>query len=100
MKTKINLILTFITLMVSMVAFSQQTISGSVTDENGVPLPGATVFVQGTSNATTTDFDGNFSINASNGDILEASYVGYNGFLTNCIVIYRKFHTFSINSFR
>ena len=39
--------------MVSMVAFSQQTISGSVTDENGVPLPGATVFVQGTSNATT-----------------------------------------------
>ena len=79
MKTKINLILTFITLMVSMVAFSQQTISGSVTDENGVPLPGATVFVQGTSNATTTDFDGNFSINASNGDILEASYVGYNG---------------------
>ena len=78
MKTKINLILTFITLMVSMVAFSQQTISGSVTDENGVPLPGATVFVQGTSNATTTDFDGNFSINASNGDTLEASYVGYN----------------------
>ena len=78
MKTKINLILTFITLMVSMVAFSQQTISGSVTDENGVPLPGATVFVQGTSNATTSDFDGNFSIKASNGDILEASYVGYN----------------------
>ncbi len=78
MKTNINLILTFITLMVSMVAFSQQTISGSVTDENGVPLPGATVFVQGTSNATTADFDGNFTINATIGDTIEASYVGYN----------------------
>jgi TonB-linked SusC/RagA family outer membrane protein len=78
MKTNINLILTFITLMVSMVAFSQQTISGSVTDENGVPLPGSTVFVQGTSNATTADFDGNFTINATIGDTIEASYVGYN----------------------
>lgn len=78
MKTNINLILTLITLMVSMVAFSQQTISGSVTDENGVPLPGATVFVQGTSNATTADFDGNFTINATIGDTIEASYVGYN----------------------
>ena len=37
----------------------QQTISGSVSDQDG-PLPGATVIVQGTDNGVTTDFDGNF----------------------------------------
>ena len=78
MKTKLNLILTLITLMVSMVAFSQQSISGSVTDENGVPLPGATVVVAGSNIADVTDFDGNFTINATIGDTIEASYVGYN----------------------
>jgi TonB-linked SusC/RagA family outer membrane protein len=77
MKTKFNQILTAIFLLFGMVAFAQQTISGSVTDESGVPLPGATVVVQGTSNAAVTDFDGNFSINAEVGDTLEASYVGY-----------------------
>ena len=77
MKTKINLILTFTTLMVSMIAFSQQSISGSVTDENGVPLPGATVVVAGSNIADVTDFDGNFTINATIGDTIEASYVGY-----------------------
>jgi TonB-linked SusC/RagA family outer membrane protein len=61
-----------------MVAFSQQSISGSVTDENGVPLPGATVVVAGSNIADVTDFDGNFTINATIGDTIEASYVGYN----------------------
>ena len=64
--------------MVSMVAFSQQSISGSVTDENGMPLPGATVVVAGSNIADVTDFDGNFTINATIGDTIEASYVGYN----------------------
>ena len=77
MKTKYNQILTAIFLMVGVVAFAQQSISGSVTDESGVPLPGATVVVQGTNNAAVTDFDGNFSIIAEIGDTLEASYVGY-----------------------
>ena len=77
MKTKYIQILTAIFLMVGVVAFAQQSISGSVTDESGVPLPGATVVVQGTNNAAVTDFDGNFSINAEIGDTLEASYVGY-----------------------
>ncbi|MBT5596749.1 MAG: SusC/RagA family TonB-linked outer membrane protein, partial [Flavobacteriaceae bacterium] len=54
-----------------------QSISGTVTDENGVPLPGATVLVQGTSNGVSTDFDGNYSINASSGDTLVFSFVGY-----------------------
>ena len=54
-----------------------QSISGTVTDDNGVPLPGATVLVQGTTNGVSTDFDGNYSINASSGDTLVFSFVGY-----------------------
>ena len=55
----------------------QTTITGTVTDSDGVLLPGASVMVQGTSNGTTTDFDGNFSIDANPGDVLEVSYVGF-----------------------
>ena len=54
-----------------------QSISGTVNDENGVPLPGATVLVEGTQNGVSTDFDGNYSINASSGDTLVFSFVGY-----------------------
>ncbi|MFD2826432.1 SusC/RagA family TonB-linked outer membrane protein [Leeuwenhoekiella polynyae] len=55
----------------------QQTITGTVTDNDGVLLPGASVKVKGTSSGTTTDFDGNFSIVANPGDVLEVSYVGF-----------------------
>ena len=56
----------------------QQTISGTVVDEMGTPLPGATVLEKGTTNGTTTDFDGNFNIELSNTNaILQVSYLGY-----------------------
>lgn len=54
-----------------------QTISGNVTDEDGVPLPGATVLVEGTSTGVSTDFDGNYTIEAAAGQTLIFSYVGY-----------------------
>ena len=54
-----------------------QTVSGTVTDENNQPLPGATVIVEGTNRGTSTDFDGNYKINAANGETLSFSYVGY-----------------------
>ena len=58
--------------------FSQQrNVSGSVTDDQGVPLPGATVIVQETNSGTTTDFDGNYTISAEDGQTLIISYVGY-----------------------
>ena len=61
-----------------MVGFSQEkTIEGNITDENGLPLPGATVIEQGTNNGTTTDFDGNYQISTQEGNILILSYVGY-----------------------
>ena len=58
-------------------ALAQKSISGTVLDETGVPLPGATVLIQGTSNGVTTDFDGNFKIEAAEGETLEVSFVGY-----------------------
>ena len=58
-------------------ALAQKSISGTVLDETGVPLPGATVLIQGTSNGVTTDFDGNFNIQAAEGETLEVSFVGY-----------------------
>ncbi len=54
----------------------QAKISGTVTDESGAPLPGVTVLVEGTTNGTVTDIDGNFSIEASEGDALIFSFIG------------------------
>ena len=42
-----------------------------------MPLPGATVIVEGTTTGVSTDFDGNYSIQANQGDVLLFSYVGY-----------------------
>ena len=58
-------------------SFAQQSVSGTVTDSEGVPLPGATVIVEGTSNGVSTDFDGVYSITANEGDVLSFSYVGF-----------------------
>lgn len=56
----------------------QQTINGQVTDEAGVPLPGANILEKNTSNGTQTDFDGNFSINTTTENpVLVVSYLGY-----------------------
>ncbi|MDP2688055.1 MAG: von Willebrand factor type A domain-containing protein [Aequorivita sp.] len=53
------------------------TISGTVSDDTGLPLPGANVIIKGTSTGTQTDFDGNYSINANIGQTLVYSYVGF-----------------------
>ena len=53
-----------------------QTVNGTVDSEDG-PLPGATIVVKGSDVGTSTDFDGNYSINASSGDVLVVSFVGF-----------------------
>jgi hypothetical protein len=53
------------------------TISGIVSDENGMALPAATIVVKSTLNGTSTDFDGYYEIEAAAGDVLVFSYVGY-----------------------
>lgn len=54
----------------------QQQITGTVLDDAGVPLPGVNVLLEGTVKGTQTDFDGNYSIAASTGDVLVFSYIG------------------------
>ena len=63
-------------ILFSSYARSQAVITGTVSDEQG-PIPGANIVVQGTTNGVTTDFDGNFSIEAYPTDILIISYLGY-----------------------
>ncbi|WP_289042410.1 TonB-dependent receptor [uncultured Zobellia sp.] len=56
----------------------QQSVTGSVTDSGGLPLPGANIVEKGTTNGVTADFDGNFSMEVSNDDaILVVSYIGF-----------------------
>lgn len=52
-------------------------ISGTVTEDSGLPLPGANIIVKGTSTGTQTDFDGKYSINAQIGQTLVYTYVGF-----------------------
>jgi TonB-linked SusC/RagA family outer membrane protein len=75
MKSLFRLLVVF--LLTTQLSFAQKTVTGVVSDPDGLPLPGATVLVQGTTTGVTTDFDGNFSINVAEGQILEFSFVGY-----------------------
>mgnify|MGYP001815094684 CR=1 FL=1 len=54
-----------------------QEVSGAVLDDTSQPLPGVSVIVKNTSVGTVTDFNGRYSINANDGDILVFSYVGF-----------------------
>ncbi len=54
------------------------TVTGNIVDENSVPLPGATIIQQGTTNGTSSDFDGNYSLEVSNRNAtLVITYIGY-----------------------
>ncbi|PTX42500.1 iron complex outermembrane receptor protein [Christiangramia gaetbulicola] len=69
----------FLLLMLPMSFFAQNTVTGNVSESaTGLPIPGANVIVQGTTNGAVTDFDGNYSIsNVAEGDILTFSYLGF-----------------------
>ena len=71
------LLLTSAFVLMAFSGLAQKTVSGVVTDESGLPLPGATVIEQGTSNGVSSDFDGNFTIEVAEGATLEVSFVGY-----------------------
>ncbi len=63
---------------VSSMIVGQTTLSGTVVDETNEPLPGASVVVKGTSNGTSTDFDGKFTLDAaSSTGTLVITYIGY-----------------------
>lgn len=81
MKKRFNGILTLFLAFVVQLTFAQQkTVTGTVTDEQGLPLPGVNIVVKGTQQGTQTDFDGNYSILAESTDALVFSFIGYKTF--------------------
>jgi len=59
------------------VAYTQEkTVSGNVTDQDNIPLPGVSILIKNTTTGVQTDFDGNYSIQASEGQVLVFSYLG------------------------
>jgi TonB-linked SusC/RagA family outer membrane protein len=79
MKRKLSGILTLLLVLVVQIAFAQETktVTGTVVDEQGLPLPGVNVLIKGTSTGTQTDFGGSYTINATPQDVLVFSYVGF-----------------------
>ncbi|HLT48822.1 MAG TPA: carboxypeptidase-like regulatory domain-containing protein, partial [Aequorivita sp.] len=68
MKTKFSGILTLLLVLIVQLAFAQEkTISGTVADDTGLPLPGVNIIIKGTSTGTQSDFDGNYTIDAAVG---------------------------------
>ena len=77
MKTKFSRFLTLLLAFVVQLTFAQEkTISGTISDNSGIPLPGVNIIVKGTTNGTQTNFDGNYSIVTNVGDVLTFTYVG------------------------
>lgn len=73
-------------LLINVPLFAQQTfnVSGTVQDVSGVPIPGANILVVTTTRGTQTDFDGNFNLLVSEGEMLQISYIG---FATQTIIV-------------
>ncbi|WP_158979258.1 TonB-dependent receptor [Cellulophaga sp. L1A9] len=76
LKTKI-LLIAIALLNISLYAQDSYQLKGVVSDANNVPIPGANVVVANTTRGTATDFDGNFEISVSKGDVINFSSIGY-----------------------
>ena len=76
LKTRLALL---VVLLLNIPLFAQEsyTLSGTVSDQSNMPVPGVNVIKVGTSTGAATDFDGNYSIEVSNGDVLQFSFLGY-----------------------
>jgi len=68
-----RLMLSFLFLLASTLAFAQTEASGTIVDNTGEPIIGATVMEKGTSNGTVTDIDGNFRLKTASGSTLVIS---------------------------
>jgi len=65
-------------LLFSVIAVAQDvTVNGIINDENGLPVPGATVLLKGTTKSTASDFDGKFQIQAPSNGSLTITFIGY-----------------------
>ena len=78
MVRKIVLSLAAVLSVVGMAIAQNKQVSGTVTDTNGSPVPGATVVVDGTTIGTSTDAQGKFTLSAPADGVLSVSFIGYN----------------------
>ena len=77
MKSKSKVFLAVLMAFVVHLSFAQdKMITGTVTDQTGLPLPGVNVIIRGTTNGTQTDFDGKYALQAQTGQVLIYSYLG------------------------
>ncbi len=77
MKLKFNGFLVLLLVLVAQITFAQErVVSGVVSDNAGMPLPGVSVLVKGTKSGAQTDFDGKFSIKATSSQVLVFSFIG------------------------
>jgi TonB-linked SusC/RagA family outer membrane protein len=77
MKLKFNGILVLLVVLMAQLTFAQErVVTGVVSDNAGMPIPGVSVLVKGTKFGTNTDFDGKYAIKASPSQILTFSYIG------------------------
>lgn len=77
MKKNFTLLITLVLAFFVQVTVAQEkTVTGTVTDESGLPLPGVNVLVQGTNTGTQTNFDGEYSIRVNQGRELVFSFIG------------------------
>jgi TonB-linked SusC/RagA family outer membrane protein len=74
---KLKLLLIVFLVGFSLASWAQSKVTGKVTDEQDMPIPGVSVLVKGTSNGTVTDFDGNYTISVKKGGIVTFSYLGF-----------------------
>ena len=78
MRTKFSGILTLLLAFVVQISFAQEkTVTGTVTDDTGLPLPGVNIIIENSNTGTQSDFDGNYSIEVAEGETLVFSYVGF-----------------------
>ena len=76
LKTRLALL---VILLLNIPLFAQEsyTLTGTVSDQSNMPIPGVNVIKVGTSTGAATDFDGNYSLDVTNGDVLQFSFIGY-----------------------
>ena len=68
----------FFIFLISIYSYSQQTVTGIVSDQSGLPIPGVNIIISGSQIGTVTDFNGEYSIeNISMDDVLVFSYIGF-----------------------
>ena len=77
MKTKFSGFCTLLLVLLVQFSFAQEkVVSGTISDDSGMPLPGVNIIIKGTTTGSQSDFDGNYSIRASVGDVLTFSFLG------------------------